>query len=101
MRCRIVQLIGRPIVGPIDVIHPALRFQNGLSIISVEIQQSLQVGFVVIRVGLRTDESVVESNADLLEEGMSYVVDQEGVFGGHHVPASSFLETQFDFEITA
>ena len=126
-----VQLIARPGIGPIDVIHPALRFQNGLSVISVEIQQSLQVGFVVIRVGLWTDESVVESNADLFEEGMSrtliclirvglwtdesvvesnadlfeegmsYAVDQERVFGGHQVPATSFLETQFDFEITA
>ena len=101
VRCRHVQLIGRPIVGPIGMIHPALWFQNGLSIISVEIQQSLQVGFVVIRVGLRTDEGVVESNADLLEEGMTDVVDQEGVFAGHHVPASRFLETQFDLKITA
>ena len=62
---------------------------------------SLQVGFVVIRVGLRTDEGIVESNADLFEEGMRDVVDQEGVFGGYHVPPTRFLETQFDFEITA
>ena len=55
----------------------------------------------MIRVGLRTDEGVVESNADLLEEGMTDVVDQEGVFAGHHVPARRFLETQFDLEITA
>ena len=55
----------------------------------------------MIRVGLRTDEGVVELNADLLEEGMRDVVDQEGVFGGHHVPAHRFLETQFDLEITA
>ena len=96
-----VQLIGRPIVRPIGMIHPALWFQNGLAVISVEIQQSLQVGFVVIRVGLWTDERVVESNADLLEEGMTDVVDQEGVFAGHHVPAPRFLETQFDLEITA
>ena len=94
-----VQLITRPGIGPIDVIHPALWFQNGLSVISVEIQQSLQVGFVVIRVGLWADEGVVESNADLLEEGMSYVVDQGGVFSGHHIPAPSFLKTQFDFKI--
>ena len=94
-------MIGRPGIGPIGIIQPALWFQNGLSVISVEIQQSLQVGFVVIRVGLWTDERVVESNADRLEEGMSYVVDQEGVFSGHHVPTPRFLETQFDLEITA
>ena len=55
----------------------------------------------MIRVGLWTDERVVESNADLLEERMTDVVDQEGVFGGHHVGAIRFLETQFDLEITA
>ena len=33
---------------------------------------------------------------------MSYVVDQERVFGGHHVPGTrGFLQSQFDFEITA
>ena len=41
------------------------------------------------RVGLRTDEGVVESNTDLLEQGMSYVINQECVFGGHHVPGTS------------
>ena len=38
VRCGSVQLIGRPGIGPIDMIHPALRFQNGLAVISVEIQ---------------------------------------------------------------
>ena len=56
----------------------------------------------MIRVGLWTDEGIVESNGDLFEEGMSDVVDQEGVFAGHHVPGTrGFLQSQFDFEITA
>ena len=73
-----------------DVIYPSLRFQNGLSVVSVEIQVRLQEGFEVIGVGLRTDESVVESNAHLLEEGVGYVIDQKCVFGSHCVPPAAF-----------
>ena len=55
----------------------------------------------MIGVGLWTDESVVEPNADPLEEGVGYVIDQIQVFAGHHVPATGFLQCPFDLEVTA
>lgn len=39
----LIQLIGHERVGPVIGIHPALRSQRGLSVVSVEIQQGLKV----------------------------------------------------------
>ena len=50
------------------MILPPLRFQEGHSSIFVIIQQGFQVGFEVVSVGLRIDESTVELDADLLED---------------------------------
>ena len=46
----------------VDGIVPSLRNQNGFSILSVKIQQRLQVGFVVIHVRLVADESSIQLN---------------------------------------
>ena len=95
------QLIGPKSVGPIDAIDPSLRFQNGLSVVSVVIQQGLQVGFEVIGVSLGTDERVVEWNADLFEEEVGFVIDQKRVFGSHCIRRTRFLQFPFDLEGTA
>ena len=95
------QLIGHESVGPIDAIDPSFRFQNGLSIVSVVIQQGLQVDFEVVGVGLGTDGSVVEANADLFEEGVGYVIDQKCVFGSHCIHRTRFLQFPFNLEVTA
>ena len=84
-------MIGCESIGDIHGIEPSLGFENRFSIVSVKIQQGFQIRFVVVRVRLWTDESAIETNTDLLEERVSDVVDQEGVFGGHSIRIIGFL----------
>ena len=83
------------------MIKPALWFQNRLAVVSVEIQQGFQVGFVMVGIRLGADEGPVESHADLLEEGMSDVVDDIGAFSCHRVTSCGFLQCPFQFEVAA
>ena len=64
-----IHLIIRQCVEQIDGIEPTLRFEDRVPIVSVVVQQGLDVRFVMVRVRLRTDERAIESDADLLEEG--------------------------------
>ena len=100
----LIQLIGRQRVGDVDGIEPALRFQDRLTVVSVEIQQGFKIRFVVVGVRLGTDEGPVESNVDLLEEAVSDVVDQVGVIRSQRVDGLSsgyFLQGPFQFDVTA
>ena len=92
-----VQLIGGELSdGRVESVDPSLRFQDGLSIVSVKIQC-----LVGVRVRLGTDESVVESHADLLEERVGKVVDQKDLGGGGGGEGGSvgFLQFQFEFAL--
>ena len=97
-----VQLVGRQLSdGWVQSVDPALRFQDGLSIVSVKIQRRVYEGLVGVGVRLGTDEGVVESHADLLEERVGKVVGQKdggGGCGGEGV-AVGFLQFQFQFEL--
>ena len=96
-----VQLIGGQLSdGRVQSVDPSLRFQDGLSVVSVKIQGRVYHGLVGVRVRLRTDEGVVESHADLFEEGVGKVVGQKdlgGGCGGQGGPVG-FLQFQFQFE---
>ena len=96
-----VQLIGRQLGdGRIESVDPSLRFQDGLSIVSVKIQCRVDQGLVGVRVRLGTDERVVESHADLLEERVGKVVGQKDGGGGCGGEGGTvgFLQFQFQFE---
>ena len=100
----LIQLIGRQRVGDVDGIEPALRFQDRLPVVSVEVEQGFKIRFVVVGVRLGIDEGPVESQVDLLEEAVSDVVDQVSVFGSHRVDGLSnghFLQGPFQFDVTA
>ena len=75
----LIQLTGCQGVGQIDGIEPTLRLENRVPIVSVVVQQGLDVRFVMVGVGLRADECSVEPDADLFEEGVRYVVDRKSV----------------------
>ena len=95
------QLIGRQLTdGGIQSVHPSLRFQDGLSVVPVKIQCRVYQGLVGVGVRLRTDERVVESHADLLEEGVGKVVGEEDGRrgGGRQGGAVGFLQFQFQLE---
>ena len=95
------QLIGGELSdGRIQSVHPSLRFQDGLSVVSVKIQCRVQQGLVGVGVRLRTDKRVVESHADLLEQGVGKVVGQKdgGGGGGCEGGAIGFLQFQFQLE---
>ena len=97
----LIQLIGCQSIRQIDGIEPTLRFQNRLPIVSVVIQQDLNVSFVMVSVGLRTDEGSIESNTDLFEDGVSYVVDQIGMVGCYCIVPVAFLQSPFQFKVAA
>ena len=85
----------------IDTIVPSLWFQHCLSILSAIIQQGFQVCFVMVRIRLRTDERAIESNTDLLEQGVSQAIDGKEIIGCSHIISIVFLQSQFQFEVTA
>ena len=96
-----VQLIGGECPdGWVETVGPALRFQDGLSIISVEIQDRVQDGLVRVRVRLIADERVVQPHANLFEEGVGNIVGQEDLRGGggRQGRPVGFLEFQFQFK---
>ena len=96
-----VRLVGRQLSdGRIQTVHPPLRFQDGLAVVSVEIERRVYHGLVGVGVRLGTDERVVEPDADLLEEGVGEIVDQQdlGGVGGRQLGGVRFLQFQFEFE---
>ena len=98
---RHVQLIGGQLSdGWVQSVDPSLRFQDGLSIVSVKIQCRVYQRLVGVRVRLWTDERVVESHADLFEERVGKVVGQKDGGGGCGGQGGSvgFLQFQFQFE---
>ena len=95
------QLIGRQLGdGRVQAVDPTLRFEDGLSIVSVKIQCRVYHGLVGVGVRLGTDERVVEADADLLEERVGKVVGQKdgGVGCGGQGGAVGFLQFQFQLE---
>ena len=98
----LIQLIGSQGVGQIDGIEPTLGLENRVPIISVVVQQGLEVRFVVVGVRLWADECSVESDADLFEEGVRYVVHQVSSLCSCCISSPiGFLQFPFDFEVTA
>ena len=96
-----VQLIGGQLSdGRVQSVDPSLRFQDGLSVVSVKIQGRVQQGLVGVGVRLGTDERVVESHADLLEERVGKIVGQKDLRGGcgRQSGTVGFLQFQFQFE---
>ena len=55
----------------------------------------------MIGIRLRTDQRPVESNTNLFEDGVSYVVDQIGSVCGHCIASRCFLKSPFYFKVTA
>ena len=95
------QLVGRQLGdGRVQSVDPSLRFQDGLSVVSVKIQHRVYEGLVGVRVRLGTDERVVESNADLLEQRVGKVVGQKDGGGGccGEGGAVGLFQFQFQFE---
>ena len=95
------QLIGRQLGnGRVQSVDPPLRFQDGLSVVSVKIQHRVYESLVGVRVRLRADQRVVESHADLLEERVGKVVGQKDGGGGcgGQGGAVGFFQFQFQFK---
>ena len=65
------------------------------------VQDGFQVGIVSVRVGLGTDQGVVETDADLFEEGMRQVVDKRDGIRVGQVASPRFLEGQLHLEEAA
>ena len=98
---RHVQLIGgQGAKGRIQSVGPSLRSQDGFSIVTVKVGDRVKKRLVSVRVGLRTDQRVVQSHRHLFEQGMGQIVDQEGRGGGGggEIGAIGFLQCQLDLE---
>ena len=55
----------------------------------------------MVRIRLRTDERVIESDTDLLEQEVSQVIDGKQIIGCSHIITIAFLQSQFQFEVAA
>ena len=84
-----------------DAVVSSLWIQHRLSILYVIIQQGFQVSFVMIRIRLRTDERAIESDTYLLKQGVSQVIDGKQIIACSHIISIAFLDSQFQFEVTA
>ena len=71
--CEIQLVYGQGCRGWIESVVPPLRSQDGFPIISVVVENGIKEGFVGISICLRTDEGVVEPNADLFADRVSKV----------------------------
>ena len=69
-----VGVSGCPFRWEIHCIKPALRRQYGFSILSVAIQQVFCVSLVMIRVCLGTDQSPIQLQVNLFDDGVSQIV---------------------------
>ena len=101
MWCCTVGIVGRPLGWEIHLIEPALGSQHGLAIFSVIIQQGFQVSFVMIGVGLRTDQRAIEMQVNLFDDGMGQIVDGPQFLRGVQVIVRTFLQSQFHGKVTA
>ena len=73
-------------------IVPTLRFSHSFSIISVVVKQCFQVCFLMISVGLRTDQGAIESHTDLFEQSVGEIVC------GPEPPCFNYVVTIRQFE---
>ena len=92
---------GSPCGWEIYLIEPALGSQHGLAIFSVIIQQGFQVSFVMIGVGLWTDQRAIQLHVNLFDDGMGQIIDGEQYLRGVQVPAILLFQTQFHGKVTA
>ena len=62
--------------GHVQEIDPALRRQQGLSIVAVEVEEGLNIGRVGVGVSLFAHQGPIELQIDLLKDGEGQVVDR-------------------------
>ena len=68
-----VCVVGGPFGWEIHSIEPSLRSQHGLTLLPVVIQQGFQIGFVMVRVRLRTDQGAIQSQVNLFDDGVRQI----------------------------
>jgi len=71
-----IQFIGISVVGYTETIVPTIGCQDRFTVVSVVVQQCLDVGFEVVSIGLGADESAIQSHIDLFQEGVGQIVGE-------------------------
>ena len=93
------------VVGPfgweIQGIEPPLRSQHGFVLLPVVIHQGLQIGFVMVRVRLRTDQGAIQSQVNLFDDGVRQTVDDPEFLVSRQVGGISPFQSQVHREVTA
>ena len=105
MRSGIIQLIGSQfigisVVGYTETVVPTTGCQDRFTVVSVVVQQGLDVGFEVVSIGLGADESPIQSHIDLFEEGVGQIVGESHDIRCQQIRSVTFLDSQFHFEET-
>ena len=101
MRGGTVCVVGGPLGWEIQGIEPTLRSQHCFSIVPVAIHQGLQIGLVIVRVRLRTDQGAIQSQVNLFDDGVSQIVGDPEFFASHRVPSIVFFQSQVHRKVTA
>ena len=93
------------VVGPfgweIQGIEPTLRSQHGFTLLPIVIHQGFQIGFVMVRVRLRTDQSAIESQVNLFDDGVSQIVGDPEFLVTREVGSIAPFQSQVHREVTA
>ena len=101
MRGGTVSVVGGPFGWEIQGIEPALRSQHGLTLLPNVIHQGLQIGFVMVRVRLRADQRAIQSQVNLLDDGVCQIVGDPEFFIRRQVGTIVLFQAQVHGEVAA
>ena len=96
-----VCVVGTPFGWEIQGIEPTLRSQHGFTLLPIVIHQGFQIGFVMVRVRLRTDQGAIQSQVNLFDDGVSQIVGDPEFLVSRQVGGIAPFQRQVHREVTA
>ena len=99
MRC-FVCVIGCPLGRTIQCIVPSTWPQEGFTIGSVKVEKRFKVSLVVARVRLWADQSSIQVQIDLFDNGVGQIVGRLQFFSSNQISPIVFFQCQFHSEVT-
>ena len=96
-----VCVVGGPFGWQIQGIEPPLRSQHGFTLLPIVIHQGFQIGFVMVRVRVRTHQGAIQSQVNLFDDGVSQIVGDPEFLVSHQVGGIAPFQSQVHREVTA
>ena len=96
-----IHCVGGEDRGCVEIIEPALRFQQGVSLISVVVQEGLKEGFVMVMICLGFQEDTIDVDRQLFDHGVRQIGDGVQDRTVRQIAAIALLESDCHFKITS